>query len=250
MIDIHVHILSETDDGATNFSESVALLFEAKKAGFTGLVCTPHYMKNLYDNDAAYIYERIKELEIDAKRIGINLYQGNEISATEDICDLIEQSKVTRINNSRYLLIEFPMIEKPIKNSMEIIDNIVNKGYVPIIAHPERYPYVQKDIKYAKELINRGALLQANFASIDGYYGGATKKTIIKLLKNKMIHFLGTDTHRKKTIYTNMDKYVDMYMKYLSENEFDELTYKNPIRVINDAKIRIENKGTKRFKKN
>lgn len=237
MIDLHGHILSETDDGATNFSESVALLFEAKKAGFTGVVCTPHYAKGSYEKDAKYVKDRIKELEIDAKRVGIHLYQANEIYATENICSLIDEGKITTINNSRYLIIEFSMKEENIEKNMRTIDNIIEKGYVPIIAHPERYPYIQKNIKIAKELVSKGALLQSNYASIDGFYGQPAKKTLIKLLKNKLIHFLGSDTHRKRTIYANMKKYVDIFSKYLSENEFDELTYKNPIRAINDSKI-------------
>lgn len=238
MIDLHTHILSETDDGAVSFEESVALLFEAKKAGFTGIVCTPHYKKGSYEKDSSYIYNRIEELKIDAKRIGINLYQASEIYADEQICKLVEEAKVTTINGSRYLLIEFPINKEPIKNYMEIIDNIFKRGYIPIVAHPERYPYIQKNMKFVKDLLNRGALLQANFASIDGYYGAQAKKTVIKLVKNKMIHFLGSDTHKKKSIYPNINKYVEAYSKYLSEDEFDELTYKNPIRAINDDKIK------------
>lgn len=245
MIDLHSHILSETDDGATNFSESVALLFEAKKAGFTGVVCAPHYTKGKYEKDAKFVKDRIKDLEIDAKRIGVHLYPANEVYTTEDICRLIEQNKVSTINNSRYVIIELTMSENSEEKSLEIVDNIVKNGYVPIISHPERYPYIQKNIKFAKELVDRGALLQANYASIDGYYGQSAKKALIKLLKNQLIHFLGSNTHKKRTIYANMKKYVDLFAKYLSENEFDELTYKNPIRAINDSKIIPNTKSAK-----
>ena len=55
MIDLHAHILTDTDDGASSFEESVALLYEARKAGFTGIVCTPHYMQGFYEKDANYI---------------------------------------------------------------------------------------------------------------------------------------------------------------------------------------------------
>ncbi len=239
MIDLHTHILSDTDDGATSFAESVALLYEAKKAGFTGIVCTPHYMQGFYEKDVNYINEKIKDLEIDSKRVGVHLYQANEIYASNDICEFIDIEKVARINNSKYLLMEFPLTEAPMMNSMEIIENIVKNGYVPIVAHPERYPYVQKSINFAKELLKRGALLQVNYASIDGYYGVQAKKAIIKLLKKKMVQFLGSDTHRKRTIYPNMEKYINELSKYLSENEFDELSYKNPIKVIHDEKIVI-----------
>lgn len=240
MIDLHSHILTDTDDGASNFEESVALLYEAKKAGFSGIVCTPHYMQQFYEKDANYVNTRIEELLIDSKRIGIHLYQGNEIYISNDICKILDDKRVTRINESRYLLIEFPLTETSTKDTIEIIEQLVKKEYTPIIAHPERYPYVQKNIDFAKELLRKGALLQANFASIDGYYGVQAKKTVIKLLKNKMIQFLGSDAHKKRTIYPNMPKYIKALSKYLSENDIHELSYKNPVKVIHDEKIVID----------
>ena len=240
MIDIHAHILTEIDDGASSFEESVAMLYEARKAGFSGIVCTPHYMQQFYERDVNYVSNKLQELEVDAKRVGVHLYQGNEIYISNEICKFINDKKVTTINNSRYLLIESSLDNNPTKNYIEIIQEIVKNGYIPIIAHPERYPYIQKDIKFAKDLLNKGALLQANFASIDGYYGTQAKKTIIKLFKNKMIQFLGSDSHNKKTIYTNISQYMKKISKYLSENEIDELAYKNPVKVIHNEVINID----------
>lgn len=240
MIDLHAHILTDTDDGASSFEESVALLYEARKAGFTGIVCTPHYMQGFYEKDANYINNKMKELEMDAKRIGIHLYQGNEIYGINEICKILKEKKIVSLNNSKYLLIEFSLNNEPIKNSVEIIDEIVKNGYIPIIAHPERYPYVQKDIKFIKDILKKGALLQANYASIDGYYGISAKKTVIKLLKSRMIQFLGSDVHDKRTIYVNIPQYIKKISKYLSENEIDELVYKNPIKVIHNEIITID----------
>lgn len=239
MIDLHAHILTDTDDGAGSFEESVALLYEAKKAGFSGIVCTPHYMQQFFERDVNYINDRIQELSLDAKRIGIHLYKGNEIYMANELYKYIEDKKVTTINDSRYILLQLQLADTPIRNTIEIIEEIVKNGYVPIIAYPERYPYIQKSIEFAKQLLKKGALLQANYASIDGYYGVQAKKTVIKLLKNKMIQFLGSDTHKKRTIYINMQKYIKELSKYLSENEIHELSYKNPIKVIHDEKITI-----------
>lgn len=240
MIDLHSHILADTDDGANSFSESVALLYEARKAGFTGIVCTPHYMQGFYERDSDYINNRIQELGMDSKRVGVHLYQGNEVYASDEISKFLEDKKVTGINGGKYIIIEFPLTDDPMKDSIAIIEKIIKSGYIPIIAYPERYPYVQKDIKIAKEFLKNGALLQVNYASIDGYYGIQAKKTVIKLLKNKMVQFLGSDVHRKKTIYTNIQKYIKGISKYLSENEIDELAYKNPIRVIHNENVTIE----------
>ena len=240
MIDLHAHILTDTDNGAGSFEESVALLYEAKKAGFSGIVCTPHYMQQFYERDVNYNNNKIQELGLDSKRIGIHLYQGNEIHISSEVCKFIDDKKVATINNSKYVLIELPLTDTSISNVIEIIDKIIKNGYIPIIAYPERYPYVQKNIEFVKELLRKGALLQANYASIDGYYGSQAKKTIIKLLKNKMIQFLGSNVHKKRTIYINMPKYIKALSKYLSEDEIHELSYKNPIKVIHDDKITID----------
>lgn len=240
MIDLHAHILAETDNGASSFEESVALLYEAKKAGFSGIICTPHYMQQFYEKDEIYISNKIKELNSDCKRIGIHLYQGNEVYISDEIYKYLRERKITRINGSKYLLMELPLTEISINKCIEVIEKIVNEGNIPIIANPERYPYIQRNVELARQFLKKGALLQSNYASIDSYYGVPAKKTIIKLLKNKMIQFLGSNVHKKKTIYPNMQKYLKLLSKYLSENELHELSYKNPIKVIHDENINIE----------
>mgnify|MGYP002540560437 FL=1 len=237
MVDFHSHIINDTDDGSKGFSESVALLYEAKKAGFDTVICTPHYMMGFYEKDVKYVSDRIKDLQIDSRRVGVNLYQANEIYAHEDICKFISEKKATTINNSKYLLMEFPLTDEPMLNSIDIIKDIVKNGYVPIVAHPERYPYVQKKLKFAEDLVENGALLQMNYASIDGFYGLRAKKTAIKLLKKKMISFLGTDTHRQKTMYTKTQKYIDHILRYVSDEEFDNISNANALKVLHNEEI-------------
>ena len=132
---------------------------------------------------------------------------------------------------------EFPLTDTPLINSMDIIKKLVEDGYIPIVAHPERYPYVQKNLNFAKELIKNGALLQCNYSSIDGYYGIPAKKTMIKLLKKNMVSFLGTDNHRRKSIYKNMNIYVSKILKYISDEKFEDLSKNNAMRVLIDLEI-------------
>lgn len=237
MIDFHSHILNETDDGAVDFAESAACLYEAKKAGFTAIICTPHYIPGFYECDCDDIAKKIEKLQIAANIPGITLYHANEIYVHEDIPGLIDNKKVSTINNTKYLLMEFPLSDLPMLNSMEIIRNITNAGYVPIVAHPERYPYVQENIKFAKNLVKNGALLQCNYSSIDNYYGREAKKTMIELLKKDMVSFLGSDNHRKGTIYHNMNSYISKILKYISREKFEELSNKNIMKVIRNEKI-------------
>ena len=237
MIDFHSHILSETDDGAKSFEESVACLYEARKAGFSGIICTPHFMQGFYECNCDDIKEKIEKLQIVANNLDIVLYQANEIYAHEDIIKFINDKKVSTINGGRYLLMEFPLTDIPMVNSMEIIQNIVNAGYIPIVAHPERYPYIQDNFDFAKNLIKNGALFQCNYPSINGFYGKKAKKTMIKLLKNDMVSFFGSDNHRKKSFYVRMDKYISQILKYISEEKFVDLSKNNILKVIRNENI-------------
>ena len=237
MIDFHSHILSKTDDGARDLLESIQCLHEARNAGFSGIICTPHYLQGFYECDYKNIEKKIKKLKYSMEDIDIKLYHANEIYVHEDISGLIKNKKVSTINDSRYLLIEFPLTDTQLFNSMDIIKKLVEDGYIPIVAHPERYPYVQKNLNFAKELIKNGALLQCNYSSIDGFYGIPAKKTMIKLLKKNMVSFLGTDNHRRKSIYKNMNIYVSKILKYISDEKFEDLSKNNAMRVLIDLEI-------------
>ena len=110
----------------------------------------------------------------------------------------------------------------------EMIFNLISMDLVPIIAHPERYAFVQKDPNILIDYIEMGVLFQSNIASITGYYGSEAKKTVKKILQHKMVHFFGSDNHRPNTIYANMNNIKEELKKIISKEEFDLLTKINP----------------------
>ena len=109
--------------------------------------------------------------------------------------ELLEDKKISTLNNSRYLLVELPMNNK-IVDVEDILFNLVRINVIPIIAHPERYSYVQDNIKYLDGLKELGVLFQGNYESLFGKYGTNAKKTLKKLIKLNYISFLGSDMHR------------------------------------------------------
>ena len=119
----------------------------------------------------------------------------------------------------------------------EIVYRAIEKGYLPIIAHPERYTYVQEDINYARELSNMGALFQSNYGSIIGMYGNHAKKTIYKLLEDDLIQFLGSDVHREGQIYNKVPKILKKLEKIISKKKIEELTQINAEKVLNNENI-------------
>jgi len=122
-----------------------------------------------------------------------------------------------------------------VKYAEEVIFHLKSLGIIPIIAHPERYSYIQKDITEVENLIKQGCLIQSNFGSIIGIYGKEAKKTLYKLLKQDLVHFLGSDCHKTNTIYQNMRKIMKELNKTISREQIMKITVKNP-------KMILENK--------
>ena len=234
MIDFHSHILPNIDDGSKSMEETISLLEEAEKAGFTKIVSTSHYMEQYYETNEEQRLELINKVKEQSQ--GIDLFLGSEIYVTEELIKLLHNKKASTINNTKYVLFELPLNAKEI-GAKEIIYKLIENDYIPIIAHPERYSYVQKDINYIKELTQMGALLQANYGSIIGMYGNKAKKTVKKLLKNDEIQFLGSDVHRPGQVYDKMPKIMKKLKKTISEDKIEELTTINPQKVLDNEDI-------------
>lgn len=239
MIDFHSHILPNIDDGSTSIGETINLIEEASKVGFTGIISTSHYIQGYYEFDC---YERNQLLDIVQNKMQLNnslnieLYLGSEIYFSSEIIDLIKDKKTSTINNTRYLLFELPMNTKPLFVK-ELVYELIQNGYRPIIAHPERYSYVQDEINYVRELADLGTLFQANYGSIIGMYGNDAKKTLKKLLKADLISFLGSDVHRTGQIYTKIPKALKKINKIVSTEKLEKLTTLNAQKVLNDEEI-------------
>ena len=232
MKDLHSHILFGIDDGSNDISESISLLKSAEEQGITDLVLTPHYIEeSKYTCNNEEKNKRFDELKQKAKENGvsINLYLGNEVFMTENFLELLEKKEIQTINNTRYILFEFPM-SNMLYNSKEILYNLVVSGYVPILAHPERYKIFQKHPDHIDEYLRMGVLLQGNYKSLFGKYGSDAKKTLKYFLKKKKITFLGSDCHhdtdfKLKKLKKKLKSLVkdDNIVEDLLENNFNKV---------------------------
>lgn len=183
---------------ATLYGLSVAILRLAEEKGVTDIILTPHYIVNnrvsFTNEQVCKKFEELKK-EIKNENININVYLGNEVFVDNfDIITKIKQKQIYTLNNSKYILIEFPM-ERKIDNILDIIYEIRLLGIIPIIAHPERCSTFLSDKKLLNKCIDEGALIQVNVGSILGRFGKDVKKYATKLLKSGMITFIATDSH-------------------------------------------------------
>lgn len=227
MIDIHCHILPGIDDGAKSMDESLKILRKAEQAGVTDIVLTPHYMwGTIYNADNQRKWQLYQELKQKAKQAGIkvNLYLGNEIyidkrlpkmlkgyvagenkgdssnERDENPAEKVSIYDLSTLNSRKYVLIEFPMQEED-KSALSIVEKMVEDGFVPVIAHPERYHYVQDDPAVLNKYILAGCRLQGNYKSLIGRYGKRAEKTIKKLLQHNMLFCLASDIHKGSDEY-------------------------------------------------
>lgn len=235
MTDIHTHTLYGLDDGSESFEMSLKMLSMASKGGTKNIILTPHcnipggYL-NYMNSTIAGRFEKLKDA---AKEFvpDINLYLGMEVYASNDIPELIRRGMAITLNRSRYLLVEFNFEESPLY-VFKVLQNIQKAAIVPVLAHPERYAFVQQEPYIVHDLIRAGIIIQINRGSILGKFGSQPKAAADYLLKHSMVHIVASDGHRSYSrapilydAYAEVEKhygkeYADMLFKKKSPKYF------------------------------
>lgn len=242
IIDIHNHLLVGVDDGPRNIDEMIELLKQAKEQGIEGVIVTPHHLHPRYENQFPKVERLLKELieNPEVKEIGIDLYPGQEIRITDDVLtdDVltdIDNKDIQGLHHSKYILIELPSDYVPTFTT-RLIYEIQNKGFVPIIVHPERNKAIAKDINLLFELINIGALSQITASSLTGDFGRNVQKTSIEMIEHRLIHFIASDAHHAEKRPFGFDKlYTTPKIKHLKRDIEDLLS--NNESIINNENI-------------
>lgn len=222
MIDIHSHILPFVDDGSDDSEKSIELLKNIASQGVDKVICTPHYKRGIYELTTDQIKAKFNEFNslVKDRNIPIKLYLGAEILCDDKIYDNIKQGKVLTINDTKYILIEFSYF-----NYTDIVDyayNIKLLGYIPVIAHVERYSYLRaEDLIELKKI---GALIQVNSSSITGESGKEFRKKVLATIKSGLVDFISTDAHvQRKVDIENAFKIVKRkFGKTIADRLFEE----------------------------
>ncbi len=222
MIDIHSHVLPLVDDGSKSLDSSIQMIKTLIEIGVTDLFLTPHYMRlrnylSTYDNNRL-VFEKFKE-EVKNTGLKINLFLGNEIYYTIEAIKYLKNQVVTTMGGSNKILIEFSMTE-PEEDIAEAIHNVKSAGYVPIIAHPERYQYINSIDDFIL-MHQMGALIQVNAHSVVGKYGLTTQKLCFKLIKLGLVDFVASDIHEFRTNY--LKEAYDIVFKKFGKDITDKI---------------------------
>ena len=235
-IDIHTHILPGVDDGSKSINESLAIIDYLIGIGVTDIVLTSHYIKGTgYNYDTKSRNEILNNLENELKDRDVFLYIGNEVYLCDEVVDLYKKKEICTLNNSKYMLVELPL-SSYYKNFPNALCDLNEDGIIPIIAHPERYKFIQNDCKRIKELLEFDCLLQINIDSLIGKYGRKAKKLAKFLLKKNLVSFVATDTHYVSDP-KKLEKAYKKLRKIVGEEKYKELTYLNAKKVLENKEI-------------
>ncbi len=195
-IDIHCHIMPGVDDGSPDTKTSLEMLKIAEKNGITHMILTPHHKPMHHNVSPEHNVLYRKRLLEHAKEAGIKvkLFSGNEIYYSDETMEELLRGEICSLAGSDYVLVEFHP-SNPYKAIHNAMYRIQGAGYIPIIAHVERYVDIVQHPGKVGELIDMGCYIQVNASSIMGKYGLGIAHFTKKLLKEEQVHFVASDAH-------------------------------------------------------
>jgi protein-tyrosine phosphatase len=196
LIDLHTHLLPGVDDGAENLASAVAMAQMARGDGVTTIVATPHRNPWAYCAEPEHAQQLLASVREACRAAGcdVELLLGGEAYIAPDLPDQLRRGIALTLNDSRYLLIEWPVDLYP-AYSDRVIFELQVRGIVPIIAHAERYRVAQRNVHFLVPLIERGVVVQVTAGSLLGEAGPVTQRVAETMLVENLVHVLASDSH-------------------------------------------------------
>ena len=226
MIDIHVHILPGVDDGARDDAMTAEMLERAADAGIRTIVCTPHVYRAEQHAVNIQAFPAVKSV---AASKGIRLFSGCEFNYRALIKTGVENLDPFCMAGTKCILLEFSN-DRLFPGWEPMICEIVENGYHPIIAHPERYTYIQKDMGIAEELCGFGCELQVDCGGLMAGMFGAERRTARKLLSQGMVSYIASDAHRPEHYDTFEKAYRTFKEEWPTQNRLSAMLAEQGLR--------------------
>ncbi|MGY3724770.1 protein-tyrosine phosphatase [Granulicatella balaenopterae] len=228
--DVHNHFIFGVDDGAKNIKESLALIENDYQAGVRTIILTPHYRKGMFEPTVQQVSTRYQILKETVALIhpDLELLQGREFHVNMEMIDTLnEDPSHYCLGNSTILLTEFSSAHS-FNFIRERLYHLIVNGYVPLVAHVERYPDLVKDLDNLVTLREMGCYIQVNADTISGKSGYKQKRLATKMLDEGLIDLVGTDGHNLTTRIPGMAACKKRLIKLLGEEEAHYLLCERP----------------------
>ena len=234
MIDLHSHILPGLDDGAQSLQDSLAMARMAVDSGITAMVATPHCAddrcREVHDS-WLFLQEALHECEIP-----LQLYLGMEIFGTPGTARMLRDGKLYTLNDSRYPLIEFSFRSDG-EEETRILEEVCHSGFRPVVAHPERYAYVQQAPQILNDWHRMGCLFQLNRGSLMGRFGRSVQRTAVMLLERGFVTAIASDAHSPRVRTPWMEDIRMALTEEISEDCARTLLWENPMAILNNKNL-------------
>jgi tyrosine-protein phosphatase YwqE len=220
--DLHSHLIPDIDDGVKTLEESINIIKNLKELGYKKLITTPHIMSHKFPNTKDIIMsglEKVKE-ELEKQNIDIIIEAAAEYYYDEYFIESVRKKDLLTFGDN-HILFELSYTANPF-GLEQVVFELLNQGYKPILAHPERYTYYSHSLEKYNNLKDLGLLFQINLNSLDKFYGKNPKVAAEYLVENGLVDFIGSDIHSMR--------YFDSLKKCVEIGKLEDIFEKNQIK--------------------
>lgn len=220
--DIHSHLIPDIDDGVKTLEESISIIKNLKELGYQKLITTPHIMSHRFPNTKETILSGLEKVKMELKKqnIDIIIEAAAEYYYDEYFIELIRKKDLLTFGDN-HILFELSYTANPF-GLEQVVYELLNHGYKPILAHPERYTYYSQSLEKYHNLKDLGLLFQINLNSLNKFYGKNPKIAAEYLVENGLVDFVGSDIHSMR--------YFDSLNDYIQMGKLEEVFEKNQIK--------------------
>lgn len=238
--DLHCHLLPGLDDGADTWDQAWNMVLDGFSTGTRRVVCTPHCTTGdpHLQQRTERILDGITKMNrlLEAEQLPMQVDAGMELLCGERVGKTLSRGPLLSLAGSRYLLIEFPFQER--LSRMEwVIHQVFLSGKIPVLAHPERYPAVQRDPGCLGDWFEAGCILQLDKGSILGDFGSSNCRTALWALERGTVHVVASDAHNTTTRTASFRRLERFFAQHFSVSYGDLLLRHNPNRIVSDRPL-------------
>lgn len=240
--DIHIHALCQVDDGPKTNEEMFSLIDAAYADGVRAICLTPHFHVGYFGDNTKKCELAFGELldYVGKKYSDLKIMLGNELRYSEGCIPYLVTDQCKTMNQTKYVLVDFSETETE-RGIARGLERLLSAGYLPILAHAERYRALWGKLSFLSEYRSKGVKFQVDAQSLFGKFGFCTKRFAIQILKNRLADFVSSDAHDTHSRPPGMDKAYRYIEKKCSKNYAQAVCFETAMRLL----CAQENEGEK-----
>lgn len=236
--DLHNHMLFGVDDGASDEEQMYAMLEQSYRDGVRAMCLTPHFSPYLYGDTSqksAHSFSILREYAANHYP-DMELFLGHELGYYSGCMEALRSGACRSLAGSRYVLVDFPETVDFFEIT-SAVDLLQGNGYVPVIAHAERYACLSGKDKWLEMFVLLGGVIQLNASSAIGGWGRRAQKQWTHMVKKGFAHVISSDGHDTVNRPPLMSVCKKLLEKYCSEDALECLMWTNAWNIVHDLPV-------------